>query len=84
MLQHIQLIRKRFSQLKKGPRNIMKAGFWCLIILTSASAILAVANMLAPKLDSEIPLLIQSLFTSGFYLWAELTVGALIIDYVFQ
>lgn len=83
-MQHIQLIQKRFSQLKKTPKSIMKIGFWCLIALTSASAILAVVNMFAPGLYSEMPLLIQSLFTYGFYLWAELVVGALILDHVFQ
>lgn len=84
MLQRIQVIQKRFSQLKKLPKSILKSGFWCLIALTSASAILAVVDMLAPALYSEMPLLIQSLFTYGFYLWAELTVGALVLDYVFQ
>lgn len=84
MQQRMQLIQKRFSQLKKTSKTIMKAGLWCLITLTSASAILAVVNMLAPALHSDMPLLIQSLFTYGFYLWAELTVGALILDYLFQ
>jgi hypothetical protein len=84
MQQHIQLIRKRFSQLKKIPKSILKSGFFCLIALTSASAVLAVINMLAPVLHSNMPLLIQSLFTYGFYIWALLTVGALILDYVFQ
>jgi hypothetical protein len=46
--------------------------------------VLAVINMLAPVLHSNMPLLIQSLFTYGFYIWALLTVGALILDYVFQ
>ncbi len=84
MQQRIQLIQKSFSQMKKTPKTIIKAGFWCLIALTSASAILAVVNMLAPALHSDMPLLIQSLFIYGFYLWAELTVGALVLDYVFQ
>lgn len=84
MQQRIQLIRKSFSQMKKMPKTIIKVGFWCLIALTSASAVLAVVNMLAPALHSDMPLLIQSLFTYGFYLWAELTIGALVLDYVFQ
>lgn len=84
MLQHIHVIKKRFSQLKKTPKSIMKISFWCLIAFTSASAVLAVVNMLAPELHSELPLLIQSLFTYGFYLWAVLMVGACILDYVFQ
>lgn len=84
MQQHIQLIQKKFSQLKKTPKTILKAGFGCLIALSSASAVLAVINMLAPNPFSELPLLIQSLFTYGFYLWAELTIGALILDYLFQ
>jgi len=84
MQQRIQLIQKRFGQLKKTPKRILKAGFGCLIALSSASAVLAVKNMLAPEPFSELPLLIQSLFTYGFYLWAELTIGALILDYLFQ
>jgi len=82
--QHIQLIQKRFSQLNKTPKSIIKIGFLCLVALTSASAILAVVDMLSPGLYYEMPLLIQSLFTYGFYLWAVLTVGALILDFVFQ
>lgn len=84
MQQRMQLIRKKLSQLSKISKSIMKIGLWCLIALTSASAVLAVINMLAPEIYYELPLLIQSLFTYGFYLWAELTVGALILDYVFQ
>lgn len=84
MLQHIQLIHKKLSKLNKTSKSVMKIGLWCLIALTSASAILAVVNMLAPVNHSDLPLLIQSLFTYGFYVWAELTVGALILDYCFQ
>jgi hypothetical protein len=84
MQQRMQLIRKSFSQMKKTPKTILKIGFWCLLAFTSASAVLAVVNMLAPALHSDMPLLIQSLFINGFYLWAELTVGALVLDYVFQ
>ena len=62
----------------------MKIGLLFLIVLTSAAAILAVVNMLEPVSFSGKPLLIQSLFTYGFYVWAELTVGALILDLVFQ
>jgi len=84
MLQHIQLIRKKLKSLNKTSKGLMKTGLWCLIALTSASAILAVVNMLAPASFSDMPLLIQSLFIYGFYVWAELTVGALILDFVFQ
>jgi len=84
MLQQIQLIRKRLKKLNKTSKVLMKAGLWCLLALTSASAILAVYNMLAPAEFSNLPLLIQSLFTYGFLVWAELTVGAVILDIVFQ
>ena len=84
MQQRMQLIQKSFSRMKKTPKKVLKIGFWCLIAFTSASAILAVVNMLAPALHSDMPLLIQSLFIYGFYLWAELTEGALVVDYVFQ
>lgn len=84
MQQRMQLIQKSFSRMKKTPKTLLKIGFWCLLTLTSASAVLAVVNMLAPALHSDMPLLIQSLFIHGFYLWAELTVGALVLDYVFQ
>jgi len=84
MLQQIQLIRKRLKKLNKTSKVLIKAGLWCLLALTSASAILAVYNMLAPAEFSNLPLLIQSLFTYGFLVWAELTVGAVILDIVFQ
>ena len=60
---------------------MLKYGIWCLFALTSASAVLAVIDMLHPGLNSQIPIIIQSLFTYGFYLWALLTVGALILDF---
>ncbi|NLM09780.1 MAG: hypothetical protein GX213_03170 [Clostridiaceae bacterium] len=84
MQQHIRLIRKKLNSLNKLSKRVMKIGLWCLLALTSASAVLAVVNMLAPVEFSNLPLLIQSLFTYGFYVWAELTVGALILDFVFQ
>lgn len=84
MQQHIQQIHKTLSNMNKISKRLMKIGLWCLLALTSASAILAVVNMLAPAGFSDLPLLIQSLFTYGFYVWAELTVGALILDFVFQ
>ncbi len=84
MQQRIQRIQKSFSQMNKTPKAILKIGFWCLLAFTSASAVLAVVNMLAPAFYGDMPLLIQSLFIYGFYLWAELTVGALVLGYVFQ
>lgn len=84
MQQHIQMIRKKLKNLNKISKGLMKTGFWCLLALTSASAILAVVNMLAPVSFSNLPLLVQSFFIYGFYVWAELTVGALILDFVFQ
>lgn len=82
--QHIQLIHKKLNNLNKVSKTLIRIGFCCLILLASASAILAIVNMLEPVNYSRLPLLIQSLFTYGFYVWAELTVGALIFDYVFQ
>ncbi|HAA26235.1 MAG TPA: hypothetical protein DCE11_09020 [Ruminiclostridium sp.] len=84
MVQHFQTICKKFSQLNKTPKTMLKYGIWCLFALTSASAVLAVIDMLHPGLNSQIPIIIQSLFTYGFYLWALLTVGALILDFLFQ
>lgn len=84
MQQRIQFIHKKLNNMNKTSKIVMKIGLWCLLALTSASAILAVVNMLAPANHSNLPLLIQSFFTYGFYVWAELTVGALILDYVFQ
>ncbi len=84
MQQHFQFIQKRFGQMKKTPKTILKFGLGCLFAFTSASAILAVLDMISPGLYNTMPLLIQSLFTYGFYLWAVLTVGALILDFVFQ
>ncbi len=84
MQQHIQTIQKKFSQIKKTPKKILRIGLYCLMALTGAAAILAVVDMLGPRLFSDMPMLIKSLFTYGFYLWAELTIGALILDYVFS
>jgi len=84
MVRHFQSICKKFGQLKKTPKTILKYGLRCLFALTSASAVLAVIDMLHPSLNDQIPVMIQSLFTYGFYLWAVLTVGALILDFVFQ
>ena len=84
MQQHIQTIQKRFNQLRKISKKIIKIGFICLFTLAGMAAVLAVWDMLAPRAYIEMPLLIQSLFTYGFYLWAELIIGALILDYVFQ
>lgn len=83
-VRHFQVICKKFSQLKKTPKTILKYGLRCLFALTSVSAALAVIDMLYPNLNNEFPIMIQSLFTYGFYLWAVLTVGALILDFVFQ
>lgn len=83
-MRHIHAIYKRFSQLNKIPKIMLKYGLRCLFALTSASAVLAVIDMLYPNLNDQIPITIQSLFTYGFYLWAVLTVGALILDYLFQ
>jgi len=84
MQQHIQTIQDSFRQLKKMSKKLIKTGFFCLIALTGAAAVLAVFDMVLPGAYSEMPLLIQSLFTYGFYLWAEFTVGALILDYIFK
>ncbi|NLY18248.1 MAG: hypothetical protein GX045_04710 [Clostridiaceae bacterium] len=84
MQQHIQTIQESFKKLKKMSKNLIKTGFFCLFILTGAAAVLAVLDMLNPGIYSEMPMLIKSLFTYGFYLWAELTVGALILDYIFK
>jgi len=84
MFQHIQRIHRKLNSLNKTSKLLMKIGLLFLIVLTSAAAILAVVNMLEPVSFSGKPLLIQSLFTYGFYVWAELTVGALILDLVFQ
>ncbi|AGC69074.1 hypothetical protein Cst_c21020 [Thermoclostridium stercorarium subsp. stercorarium DSM 8532] len=84
MFQHIQMIYKKLSSLNRISKSLLKIGLWSLITLTAASAVLAVINMLEPVSFSCKPLLIQSLFIYGFYLWAELTIGALILDSVFQ
>ena len=83
-MRHFQAFYKKFSQLNKTQKTMLKYGLRCLFALTSASAVLAVIDMLHPGLDSQIPIIIQSLFTYGFYLWAVLTVGALILDFLFQ
>jgi len=84
MQQRIQVIQESFKQLKKISKKLIKTGFFCLIVLTGAAAVLAVYDMINPGAYSKMPLLIQSLFTYGFYLWAEFTVGALILDYIFK
>lgn len=84
MQQRIQLIHKKLNNLNIISKKLIQIGICCLILLASASAILASINMLEPVNHSKLPFLIQSLFTYGFYIWAELTVGALIFDYVFQ
>lgn len=84
MQQHIQSIHKRLNSLNKVSKILIRIGFCCLFLLALAAAILAIVNMLQPVNHSKLPFLIQSLFTYGFYIWAELTVGALIFDYVFQ
>jgi len=83
-VRHIQSICRKFSQLNKMTKTILKYGLWCLFALTSASAVLAVIDMMYSNLNDQIPVIIQSLFTYGFYLWAVLTVGALILDFLFQ
>ncbi|HEY8499043.1 MAG TPA: hypothetical protein VIL89_00355 [Clostridia bacterium] len=83
-MRHIQSICRKFSQLNKMTKTILKYGLWCLFALTSASAVLAVIDMMYSNLNDQIPVIIQSLFTYGFYLWAVLTVGALILDFLFQ
>lgn len=84
MFQHIKKIHGKLSSLSKISKILMKTGIGCLLALTSAAAVLAVVNMLEPVGFSDTPLLIQSLFTYGFHVWAELTVGALILDSVFR
>lgn len=84
MFQHIQRIHMKLNNLNKTSKLLMKIGLLCLYALTSAAAVLAVINMLKPVDFSGMPFLIQSLFTYGFYIWAELTAGALILDFVFQ
>lgn len=84
MQQRLQTIQENFKQMKKISKRLIKTGFICLLVLTGAAAVLAVFDIQNPGAYSEMPLLIQSLFTYGFYLWAEFTVGALILDYIFK
>lgn len=84
MQQRLQLIKKRFNEINKISKKVIRAGFLCLIALTGAAAILAVIDMATPGANNSTPFIIQSLFTYGFYLWAEITIGALILDYVFK
>lgn len=80
----LEKIIDELNKLNKTTKKVLKIGIVCFLALFAAGTMLIAVNHTFLGFDRYIEFYGQSIVKSAFTVLAEITIGSLIIDYVFR